>query len=169
MSILKILCYPDIRLRKIAKPVVNVDRHIRHIIDNMLVTMYAKEGIGLAATQVDIHEQIIVIDISKTQDQSLVLINPRLLYTSGEIIFNEGCLSIPNQQALITRANIIQIEALNYFGKYIKFVANSLLAICIQHELDHLVGKLFIDYLPSFKVQRTYQEIKKNKICSSIE
>ncbi len=161
MSVLQILHYPDERLRKIAAPVKEVNSEIQRIVDDMFETMYAEEGIGLAATQVDVHEQIIVIDVSESRDQRLVLINPELLEKSGETGIEEGCLSIPEQRALIPRAERVKIRALDQDGKPFELDANDLLAICIQHEMDHLIGKLFVDYLSPLKRQRIRQKLEK--------
>ncbi|UDG79117.1 Peptide deformylase [Candidatus Ecksteinia adelgidicola] len=161
MSILQMLYYPDKRLRQIAKLVKLVDVDIQNIIDNMFETMYEKEGIGLAATQVNIHQQIIVIDISTSRNQPLTLINPELLYKSGETSISEGCLSIPAYRALIPRFSHVNIYALDRNGKPFELEAEDLLSICIQHEMDHLIGKLFIDYLSSFKRNRIYHKFKK--------
>ncbi|MFI0489750.1 MAG: peptide deformylase [Yersinia sp. (in: enterobacteria)] len=161
MSVLQILHYPDERLRKIAAPVNEVNSEIQRIVDDMFETMYAEEGIGLAATQVDVHAQIIVIDVSESRDQRLVLINPELLEKSGETGIEEGCLSIPEQRALIPRAERVKIRALDRDGKPFELDANDLLAICIQHEMDHLIGKLFVDYLSPLKRQRIRQKLEK--------
>ena len=142
MSVLQVLHIPDERLRKVAKPVEEVNAEIQRIVDDMLETMYAEEGIGLAATQV-------------------VLINPELLEKSGETGIEEGCLSIPEQRALVPRAEKVKIRALDREGKPFELEADGLLAICIQHEMDHLVGKLFIDYLSPLKQQRIRQKVEK--------
>ncbi|WP_395479841.1 peptide deformylase [Candidatus Curculioniphilus buchneri] len=151
MSLLRILYYPDKRLRKIAAPIVNVNDDIRRIVDDMFETMYTAKGIGLAATQVDIHLRIIVIDLSDTQDQQLILINPEFLNKKGKISFDEGCLSIPTQRGFVSRAKKIKICAYNLNGNKFKLEADNLLSVCIQHEMDHLIGRLFIDYLPPLK------------------
>lgn len=161
MSVLQILHFPDERLRTIAKPVKEVTPAIQRIVDDMFETMYAEEGIGLAATQVDIHQRIIVIDVSEERDQRLVLINPELLEKSGETGIEEGCLSIPDQRALIPRAEKVKVRALDREGKSFELEADDLLAICIQHEMDHLVGKLFVDYLSPLKRQRIRQKLEK--------
>ena len=127
----------------------------------MFVTMYLEEGIGLAATQVDIHQRIIVIDISETRDQKLVLINPELLDQEGDTGIEEGCLSIPEQRAFVPRAERVKVRALDYNGQPFELEADDLLAICIQHEMDHLVGKLFVDYLSPLKRQRIRQKVEK--------
>ena len=157
MSVLQVLHIPDERLRKVAKPVEEVNAEIQRIVDDMFETMYAEEGIGLAATQVDIHQRIIVIDVSENRDERLVLINPELLETGIE----EGCLSIPEQRALVPRAEKVKIRALDRDGKPFELEADGLLAICIQHEMDHLVGKLFMDYLSPLKQQRIRQKVEK--------
>ncbi|MCW7550434.1 peptide deformylase [Photorhabdus luminescens] len=161
MSVLQVLHYPDERLRTIATPVGTVDAEIRRIIDDMFETMYAEEGIGLAATQVDIHQRIVVIDVSETRNERLVLINPELLEKSGETGIEEGCLSIPEQRALVPRAEKVKIKALDYNGQPFELQADGLLAICIQHEMDHLIGKLFVDYLSPLKRQRIRQKVEK--------
>lgn len=160
MSVLNVLHYPDERLRTIAKPVEKVDAEIQQIVDDMFETMY-EEGIGLAATQVDIHQRIIVIDVSETRDQRLVLINPELLDKSGETGIEEGCLSIPEQHGFVPRAEHVKVRALDYNGDSFELEADGLLAICIQHEMDHLVGKLFVDYLSPLKRQRIRQKVEK--------
>ncbi|MXP56574.1 peptide deformylase [Pantoea sp. Mhis] len=166
MSVLKILHFPDNRLRKIASPVITINDDIRHIVNNMFETMYHQNGIGLAATQVDIHQRIIVIDIA---DKQMVLINPEMQKKSGEISIEEGCLSIPEQRAFVPRTEWIKVYAQNLDGKIVEFETNNLLSICIQHEIDHLNGKLFIDYLSPLKRQRIRNKLKKllkqNIIC----
>ncbi|BAE75521.1 polypeptide deformylase [Sodalis glossinidius str. 'morsitans'] len=161
MSLLQVLHYPDERLRKVAKPVVDVNDAIRRIVDDMFETMYAEEGIGLAATQVDIHQRIIVIDVSESRDQRLVMINPELLEKSGETGIDEGCLSIPDQRGFVPRAEKVKVQALDRDGNSFELEADDLLAICIQHEMDHLVGKLFVDYLSPLKRQRIRQKMEK--------
>jgi len=161
MSVLQVLHYPDERLRKVAKPVAQVTSDIKQIVDDMFETMYAEEGIGLAATQVDIHQRIIVIDISEERNERLVLINPEILSKCGETGIEEGCLSIPEQRALVPRAEKVSVRALNREGEQFELDAEGLLAICIQHEIDHLEGKLFIDYLSPLKRQRIRQKLEK--------
>lgn len=161
MAVLHVLHYPDERLRTIAKPVEKVDAEIQKIVDDMFETMYLEEGIGLAATQVNIHQRIIVIDVSETRNQRLVLINPELLDADGDTGIEEGCLSIPEQRAFIPRAEHVKVKALDYNGKPFELEADDLLAICIQHEMDHLVGKLFVDYLSPLKRQRIRQKVEK--------
>lgn len=161
MSVLQVLHFPDDRLRIVATPVKAVNADIQRIVDDMFETMKAEEGIGLAATQVDIHQRIIVIDVSENHDQPLVLINPELLEHSGETGIEEGCLSIPEQRALVPRSEKVKIRALDRDGNSFELEADGLLAICIQHEMDHLVGKLFIDYLSPMKRQRIRQKLEK--------
>ncbi|MGL9760451.1 MAG: peptide deformylase [Symbiopectobacterium sp.] len=161
MSVLQVLYFPNERLRIIAKPVAEVNAEIQCIIDDMFHTMYEEEGIGLAASQVDVHQRIIVIDVSKERDQRLVLINPELLEKDGDTGIEEGCLSIPETRALVPRAGRVNVKALDREGNPFELEANGLLAICIQHEMDHLVGKLFIDYLSPLKRQRIRQKLEK--------
>ncbi|AFJ45450.1 peptide deformylase [Shimwellia blattae] len=161
MSVLHVLHFPDERLRTVAEPVKEVNAEIQRIVDDMFETMYAEEGIGLAATQVDIHQRIIVIDISEHHNQQLVLINPELLEKSGETGIEEGCLSVPEQRALVPRAEKVKIRALDRDGNTFELEADDLLAICIQHEMDHLMGKLFVDYLSPLKRQRIRQKVEK--------
>ena len=161
MAVLQVLHIPDERLRKVAAPVEEVNAEIQRIVDDMFDTMYAEEGIGLAATQVDIQQRIIVIDVSENRDERLVLINPVLLEKSCETGSVEGCLSIPEQRALVPRAEKVKIRALDRNGDAYELEADGLLAICIQHEMDHLVGKLFIDYLSPLKQQRIRQKVEK--------
>ncbi|MFB6434978.1 MAG: peptide deformylase [Candidatus Malihini olakiniferum] len=161
MSVLQVLYFPDKRLRLIAKPVAEVNAEIQRIVDDILDTMYAEEGIGLAATQVDVHQRIIVIDVSEARDQRLVLINPKLLEKDGDTGIEEGCLSIPETRALVPRAERVKVKALDREGIPFELEADGLLAICIQHEMDHLIGKLFIDYLSPLKLQRIRQKLEK--------
>lgn len=153
MSRLQILQYPDNRLRQVAELVTEINGATHLIIDQMFETMYAENGIGLAATQVNIHQQIIVINILEDHKQGLVLINPKMLDKSGEAGVDEGCLSIPEQRGFVPRAKKVKIHALNRYGYGFELEANNLLAICIQHEMDHLIGKLFIDYFSPLKRQ----------------
>lgn len=147
MSIKKILQFPDHRLRQIAQPVRKIGKITKKIIRDMFDTMYANHGIGLAATQINIHQQIIVITNQIQHNTSLILINPTILKASGAIRISESCLSVPNVEKKINRAYKIQVAATNCNGKKIFFKAKSLLAVCIQHEIDHLIGKLFIDHI----------------------
>ncbi|MFT4672125.1 MAG: peptide deformylase [Arenicella sp.] len=161
MAILDILVYPDPRLRKLAKPVLEVDDKIRQLVSDMTETMYDAEGIGLAATQVDVHQQVIVMDISEARDQSLILINPTIVKQDGEQVYDEGCLSVPEYYAPVKRAQNVQITALDQSGKQFDLAAEGLLAICIQHEMDHLVGKVFVDYLSRLKQDRIRKKLIK--------
>lgn len=163
MSVLSVLIFPDDRLRTIAKSVEAITPQTQQIIDDMLETMYEEEGIGLAATQVDIHQRIIVIDVSEQRDQPMVLINPEITAAHGDDGIEEGCLSVPSARGFVPRAANISVSALDRDGKEITFEADDLLAICIQHELDHLAGKLFVDYLSPLKRQRIKSKLEKLK------
>ena len=162
MAILKILQYPDERLHTIAKPVSGVADATRQFIGNMAETMYAAPGIGLAATQVDVHQQIIVIDISDTHDQLQVFINPEILAQQGESVCEEGCLSVPGVYEKVRRAERITVRALDAHGKSFTLQTEGLLAICVQHEIDHLKGKVFVEYLSMLKQMRLRHKIKKH-------
>ncbi len=161
MAVLEVLRYPDERLRTIAATVGPIDTTINTIIDDMFETMYAEEGIGLAATQVNIHKRIIVIDVSEDRSKQLVLINPELLEQRGSTGIEEGCLSVPECRALVPRAEWVKIRAQDRQGKSFELETDGLLAICIQHEMDHLIGKLFVDYLSPLKRQRIRQKMGK--------
>jgi peptide deformylase len=161
MPVLEVLRFPDERLRTIASSVVSFDSNIHQIIDDMFETMYAEEGIGLAATQVNIHQRIIVIDTSEDRTERLVLINPELLEQRGSTGIEEGCLSVPECRALVPRAEWVKIRAVDPQGVAFELETDGLLAICIQHEMDHLVGKLFVDYLSPLKRQRIRQKMLK--------
>lgn len=161
MAILPVLRFPDERLRKVAKPVTQFTPELQTIIDNMIETMYEEKGIGLASTQVDIHEQIIVIDVTEDKSQPYVIINPEVISKEGETGIEEGCLSIPDCRGFVPRAEKIKIKALDRDGNPYEIDADDLLAICIQHEMDHLKGKLFVDYLSPLKRQRIEQKMKK--------
>lgn len=163
MTILNVLKYPDERLRTKATPVTEVNTEIQQIIDDMFETMYHDEGIGLAATQVDIHQQIIVIDIEGDKQNQIVLINPEIIEASGETGIEEGCLSIPGCRGLVPRKEKVTVKALDRNGKTFTLAADDLLAICIQHEIDHLNGVLFVDYLSPLKRQRIKQKMEKYK------
>lgn len=163
MSVLQVLTFPDDRLRTVAKPVLEVTSETQKIVDDMIETMYDEEGIGLAATQVDIHQRIVVIDVSETRDQPMVLINPEITEKRGEDGIEEGCLSVPGARALVERAAEVTVTALDRDGKEFSFEANELLAICVQHELDHLEGKLFVDYLSPLKRKRIKDKLEKIK------
>lgn len=161
MAKLEILEYPDPRLRTQAKPVTDFGAELQHQIDDMLETMYAAPGIGLAATQVDIHKRLIVIDVSEESDQPIVLINPEVLEKRGVEEMEEGCLSFPGVYAKVQRANEIRIKAQDRQGKDFEIDTGGLLAVCIQHELDHIEGKLFVDYLSPLKRERIRKQLEK--------
>ena len=155
MAQLHILRYPDPRLHTVAKPVAEVDERIRQLVDDMLETMYAAEGVGLAATQVDVHERVIVIDTSDGRDDPRVLINPELVARSEEMTFSdEGCLSVPAIYDKVKRHARVTVSALNRAGERYEFSTDGLLAICVQHEMDHLLGKVFVEYLSPLKRER---------------
>ena len=161
MTILNILKYPDQRLYTIANEVKVVNSKIKKLISDMAETMYGAPGIGLAATQVDVHQRIIVIDISEDKNNLLVLINPRLLEKRGEEINQEGCLSVPEVFEKVKRAEWIKVSALDENGKKFELEAEGLLAVCIQHEVDHLLGKVFVDYLSNLKKNRIKKKLIK--------
>ncbi len=161
MAILNILKYPDPRLHSVAKPVRDVDDTVRKLIDDMAETMYDAPGIGLAATQVDEHRQIIVIDISEERNALKTFINPRLIQVEGVAEHEEGCLSVPGIFDNVTRAEKITVEALDRDGKRFTLDAEGLLGVCIQHEMDHLKGKVFVEYLSQLKQTRIRTKIKK--------
>ncbi|MFT5879716.1 MAG: peptide deformylase [Moritella sp.] len=161
MAILEVLHFPDDRLKKIAKPVQEITLATQTIIDDMLETMYAEKGIGLAAVQVNIMQRIVVIDISEQRDKPLILINPVISERSGETGIEEGCLSVPETRGFVTRAELVTVSALNRDGEEFTLHADDLLAICLQHELDHLDGKLFVDYLSPLKQQRIRKKLEK--------
>ncbi|MBD1581890.1 peptide deformylase [Pseudoalteromonas sp. S16_S37] len=161
MAKLEVLRFPDERLRAVAQPVVEVNDEIRQIVKDMLETMYDENGIGLAATQVNIHQRIVVIDVSEERDEPLVLINPEIVRKEGSTTSEEGCLSVPHSWAKVDRAEEITVKALNENGEEYSYDADGLLAICTQHELDHLMGKLFIDYLSPLKRQRIRKKLEK--------
>lgn len=168
MALLTILHYPDERLRTRAQPVAQVDNRIRQLITDMFETMYQAPGIGLAASQVNVHERIIVMDISEQQNQPLTFINPELLMTTGEQEYEEGCLSVPGFYEPVTRAARITVRALNRDGKAFEMDAEGLLAVCIQHEMDHLEGKLFVDYISQLKRARIRKKLEKQQKHVSI-
>ena len=163
MALLQVLHYPDERLHTVAKPVAAVDDTIRKLVDDMAETMYAAPGIGLAATQVDVHQRVIVVDVSETHDQLLALINPELLRAEGQAEHEEGCLSVPGIYDRVTRAERITVRALDRAGKPFTLDAEGLLAVCIQHEMDHLQGKVFVEYLSRLKQNRIRQKLKKRE------
>lgn len=161
MSVLRVLHFPDDRLRTIAKPVAEITPEIQQLVNDMLETMYDENGIGLAATQVDCHVRVVVIDVSEQRDEPLVLINPEIIAKSGDTTYEEGCLSVPNSYAKVERAAEVTVKAQNANGDWFELQADGLLAICIQHELDHLLGKLFIDYLSPLKRDRIRKKLEK--------
>lgn len=161
MAILKILQYPDERLHKVAKKVERVDEATRKLVRHMAETMYAAPGVGLAATQVDVHEQIIVLDISETHNQLRVFINPEIIASSGEEECEEGCLSVPGIYEKVRRAEKVTVRALNEKGEPIMLEADGFLAVCIQHEIDHLRGRVFVEYLSQLKQTRIRAKLKK--------
>jgi peptide deformylase len=159
--ILDILKYPNKKLRTVAKEVEAVNGDIKQLVKDMFETMYAAPGIGLAATQVNFHQRIIVIDVSDDCDQPLCLINPEIIEKSGEIEYEEGCLSVPNYYENVKRANEIKVRALNEKGVSFEIEANEMLAVCIQHEMDHLMGILFVDHLSKLKQKRLKKKAEK--------
>ncbi|MEL6710917.1 MAG: peptide deformylase [Pseudomonadota bacterium] len=161
MAILKILHFPDPRLRRRAAPVAQVDDAIRVLIDNMFATMYQVDGVGLAATQVNVLQRVVVIDVSPDADQPMVLVNPQILESRGEAVMAEGCLSVPGARENVTRAEMIRFQASDRDGKLFEQEATGLLAACVQHEIDHLDGKLFVDYLSGLKRQRIRKQLEK--------
>jgi peptide deformylase len=163
MALLPIIKYPDPRLHKVAKPVAVVTENTRELIRDMSETMYAAPGIGLAATQIDVHEQIVVIDVSETHDDLKVFINPVLLELEGTEESEEGCLSVPGIYETVTRANRIKVQAQNENGETFQLDADGLLAICIQHEIDHLHGKVFVEHLSHLKQTRIRAKLKKQR------
>lgn len=161
MAILSILHYPDERLHKIAEPVTEVNEEIRRLIDDMAETMYAAPGIGLAATQVNVHRQVIVIDTSEDKSRLMAFINPRIVERDGVQDYEEGCLSVPGIYETVRRAEHVKVEALDRDGQPFTIEADGLLAVCIQHEIDHLQGKVFVEYLSQFKQGRIRNKLKK--------
>ena len=163
MAILDILNYPDPRLHTVAKPVKELNASVRRLIDDMSETMYSVPGIGLAATQVNQHLQLIIIDTSETKDCLQVFINPRIIEKSGEQDYEEGCLSVPGIYESVTRAAKVKVEALGRDGKAFTLEAEGLLSICIQHEMDHLLGKVFVEYLSPLKRNRIKNKMLKQQ------
>ncbi|MEY2893264.1 MAG: hypothetical protein RJA98_3172 [Pseudomonadota bacterium] len=155
MAKLSILRYPDPRLHTVARPVAQVDDRLRALIDDMLETMYAADGVGLAATQVDVHERLVVIDTSESRDQPIVLINPELIAKSDErVVGDEGCLSVPTIYDKVERHARVTVRALDRDGQSVDIEAEGLLSVCVQHEMDHLLGKVFVEYLSNLKRDR---------------
>jgi len=161
MALLDILEFPDSRLRTVASPVKKVDDEIRQLAKDMLETMYDAPGIGLAATQVNVHKRVIAVDVSDDQNDPHVLINPTYEILGNPMEYQEGCLSVPGFYEKVTRSDKIEVKALNTEGEEIQFIAEDLFAICIQHEIDHLNGKLFVDYLSSLKRNRIRSKLEK--------
>ncbi|MEO6974723.1 MAG: peptide deformylase [Gallionella sp.] len=161
MAILKILQYPDERLHKVAKKVARINEDTRKLVRNMAQTMYAAPGVGLAATQVDVHERVIVVDISETHDQLRVFINPEIIASSGTSDCEEGCLSVPGIYETVSRAETITVRAFDEKGETFTLDAGGLLSVCIQHEMDHLLGKVFVEYLSQLKQTRIRAKLKK--------
>ena len=170
MSILSILCYPDPRLHKVAKPVAVVDDRIRSLTQDMLETMYDANGIGLAATQIDVHERVIVIDVSEERNEPMVIINPEIIWASDEKqLGEEGCLSVPGIYDGVERSTSVKIKALDEKGVSREIDAEGMLAICIQHEMDHLLGKVFVEYLSPLKRNRIKTKLVKQQKRDSAE
>ena len=170
MTLLTILRYPDARLLTVAKPVAVVDDRIRKLAEAMLETMYTADGIGLAATQVDVHQRLIVIDVSENHDKPLVLVNPEIIWASAETrIGEEGCLSVPGIYDGVERSLAVKVEALDLDGERRLHEAEGTLAVCIQHEMDHLIGKVFVDYLSPLKRNRIKTKfLKQNKLAPTV-
>jgi peptide deformylase len=166
MALLPILEFPDPRLRTRAQPVEQVDAPLRKLIDDMFETMYAAPGIGLAATQVNVPKRVLVLDVSETRKEPLALINPEVLSRDGTEETEEGCLSVPGVYDKVTRAERIRVRALDREGRTLELEANGLLAVCIQHEIDHLDGKLFVDYLSELKRTRIRKKLEKERAGS---
>jgi peptide deformylase len=167
MSLLPILEYPDPRLRTKAQPVTVFDAALQNLVDAMLETMYAAPGIGLAASQVNVHRQLLVLDVSEEKNQPLVLINPQIVASAGSQTYQEGCLSVPGIFADVDRADKITVESLDRHGQPQPIEADGLLAVCIQHEMDHLAGKLFVDYLSPLKRELVRKKLEKQRRSSA--
>ncbi len=167
MALLEVLRFPDERLRNVAKPVEVVDDSIRKLIDDMFETMKQEQGIGLASIQVNVPKRVVVIDVSAEQDQPIALVNPEIVARNGSVVSEEGCLSVPNNYAKVDRAETVTVRALDRDGNEFTVDADGMLAICIQHELDHLDGKLFIDYLSPLKRQRIRKKLEKEARLSA--
>ena len=163
MAKLTILEFPDPKLRTLAKPVAKVDDGVRRLIDDMFETMYAAPGIGLAATQVDVHERLLVLDVSEDQSRPMVFINPEILASEGSQTYQEGCLSVPGIYADVKRCERITVKALDRAGQPFQIDADGLLAVCIQHEMDHLAGKVFVDYLSPLKRELVRKKLAKQR------
>ena len=163
MARLPIIEFPDPRLRTVARPVKEVDTRLRQLIDDMFETMYDAPGIGLAATQVDVHERLLVLDVSEDKTTPLVFINPEILESEGSQVYQEGCLSVPGIYADVKRAEKIRVRALDRDGQAFEIEADGLLAVCIQHEMDHLAGKVFVDYLSPLKRELVRKKLAKQR------
>jgi peptide deformylase len=164
MALLNILRYPDPRLHKIAKPVADFDERLQQLVADMADTMYDAPGVGLAATQVDVHERLLVIDVSETHDQLQVFCNPEITWTSDDkVLYEEGCLSVPGIYDGVERPSRVKVRALDQFGKQFELEADGLLAVCIQHEMDHLMGKVFVEYLSPLKRNRIKTKLAKEE------
>jgi peptide deformylase len=168
MAILEILHYPDKRLRTVAEPVDAVDDSIRSLVDDMLETMYAAPGIGLAATQVNVHKRVIVMDLSEEKNEPMCFINPEIISSEGVEQTEEGCLSVPDIYETVERAERVTVRALDRDGNEFTLEADGLLAVCIQHEMDHLLGNLFVDYLSPLKQLRVKKKIQKARRQAAI-
>jgi peptide deformylase len=169
MNILPILEYPDKRLRTLAVPVETVDEALRRLIDDMFHTMYEAPGIGLAATQVNVHKQLLILDISEDRSQPMVFINPRIVAKDGSQVYQEGCLSLPGIYADVKRYNQIEVQALDRDGREFSLQAEGLLAVCIQHEMDHLAGKVFVDHLSPLKRALAEKKLAKQRKLNAEE
>ena len=163
MALLSILKYPDPRLNTLAEPVIKINQQIRRLVDDMAQTMYAAPGVGLAATQVDVHKRVIVLDVSEAKDQLLVLIDPEILESSGETECEEGCLSVPGVFDKVKRAEHVRVAALDVNGDRFELDASTVLAVCIQHEMDHLKGIVFVEYLSMLKQGRIARKMRKSE------
>jgi peptide deformylase len=161
MALLNILRYPDARLHKAASPVTVFDESLKKLVRDMAETMYAAPGIGLAASQVDVHKQVIIIDVSERQDSLVVLVNPEIVEASGVSDIEEGCLSVPGVYDIVERAERVKVRAFDQNGNPLTLEAQGLLAVCIQHEMDHLKGKVFVEYLSQLKQQRVRAKLAK--------
>lgn len=165
MTLLDIIEYPDPRLKVVARPVTRFDDALRRLADNMAHTMYAAPGVGLAATQVDVHERLLIVDVSETKDQLHILVNPEVVWESEEQVeCEEGCLSVPGIYDAVTRPAKVRVRAQNVDGTPYELECEGLLAVCVQHEMDHLLGKVFVEYLSPLKQDRIKTRLKKRKI-----
>ena len=163
MALLNILQYPDERLHTVAQPVAEIDERIQTLVKDMFETMYESRGIGLAATQVDVHERVVVMDLTEDKSEPRVFINPVIIEKEGETTYEEGCLSVPGIYDTVTRAERVKVEALDEKGEKFTLETDGLLAICIQHELDHLMGKVFVEHLSQLKQNRIKTKLKKRQ------